>query len=225
MKARPIIMSAHQVRGILDGRVTQTRRVVKPQPAFGCRYAINGAGARALHLSDVPGREFVPPTARSLDHHLTCPFGTVGDTLWVRETWCPRSNGLLRMETIQRPFYRASADAKPTFWPWRPSIHMPRWASRITLEILDVRVERIQEITDNDAKAEGARWFEDIPVGGIGTGSQARWSCGDPPSTDHCLGTARYAFANAYNALNGPDAWTNNLWVWALAFKCVGGRS
>jgi hypothetical protein len=109
---------------------------------------------------------------------------------------------------------------------WTPAIHMPRWASRITLEITGIRVERLQAITEADAKAEGARLFPDIPVPTEGRPPWAidhapRWSMFEPPSTDHCLWTAHSAFGNAWIQINGQPSWDSNPWVWALSFRRV----
>lgn len=103
---------------------------------------------------------------------------------------------------------------------WRPSIHMPRWASRLTLEVTAVRVERLQAISEEDARAEGARRFDDLPSTHP-YGQDARWSCVEPKSTEECLGSARMAFGNLWNSINGADSWASNPWVWVVTFKRV----
>lgn len=134
MKERPIIFNGEMVRAILDGRKTQTRRVIKPQP--------DGPWA-------APGRTM-------------CPYGQPGDRLWVRETWAhvPRTAyGSLGMQDPSdedmAAIYRATFDRSPPGTGWKPSIYMPKWAARIWLEIINVRVERVQEITNEGALAEG----------------------------------------------------------------------
>jgi len=125
MTERPILFSGPMIRAILDGTKTQTRRIVKPQPS------------RDL----LPG-EWIPPK---------CPYGIVGDRLWTRETWCRYGSAYL---------YRADQEQ---FTPisdriggsWKPSIHMPRGASRITLDIVGIRIERLGEISEADALSEG----------------------------------------------------------------------
>ena len=109
-------------------------------------------------------------------------------------------------------------------WPesWRSPILMPRWASRLTLEITDIRVQRLQEISEEDAKAEGARRFDDLPSRHP-YGQDARWSMGEPSSTEQCLGSARHAFGNGWDALNSKRGfgWDTDPWVWAVTFKVV----
>ena len=135
-----------------------------------------------------------------------------------------------------QPHYRATdptpelsyygSEEEPTV-RWKPAIHMPRWASRITLEITDIRIERLQEITEEDAKAEGAREFQDLPPdpSPYPYGNEPRWSMEDPRSTRECLGSARYAFANLWERLYAKKGlgWYANPWVWVLTFRRVKG--
>ncbi|HYG23222.1 MAG TPA: hypothetical protein VEH04_10605 [Verrucomicrobiae bacterium] len=159
MKERPILFSAAMVQAILAGRKSQTRRVVKPQPPA----QFLGENAAAITngylwaFSD--GRAAYPPDDKP---GVPCPYGQPGDRLWVKETW--RVHGGREYEYQQHQpsvIYRADADYDPlrvgesVSAEWRKSIFMPRWASRITLEITSVRVERLQEITPEDAIAEG----------------------------------------------------------------------
>lgn len=145
MKTRPILFSGPMVRAILEGRKTQTRRVVKPQPA---------------HCADLP-------MGKDLTFASACPYGQPGDRLWVRETWAVGTLfDYVRPSLLPKPDCESKLAvdyaANPRrIWHsedqgrWRPSIHMPRWASRITLEITSVRVERLQDISHKDAIAEG----------------------------------------------------------------------
>lgn len=149
-RERPILFSGPMVRAILDGRKTQTRRVVKPQPAFRPETVAEITEGGRLRLEDV---------VRAAWEHgegPRCPYGSPGDRLWVRE-----AHALLPgIAGDDRPVYRADfGDSRPQP-PWRASIHMPRWASRILLEVTDVRVERLQEISTEDVWAEGVQ----IPV-------------------------------------------------------------
>ncbi len=147
MAERPILFNTEMVRAILDGRKTQTRRVIKPQPN---RPIVKTAGALTWRY---PDREGIDPTSPN----FRCPYGQPGDRLWVRETW-----------GYENQFYDADADADGRViyiadgepvdchgTHWRPSIHMPRWASRIVRENQAVRVERLQDISEADADAEG----------------------------------------------------------------------
>lgn len=190
------------VRAILDGRKTQTRRVVKPQPPHSCRYTINGAGTHALCFG--PNGECVPPTGRSTDHRLPCPYGVPGDTLWVRETW-----GLHDTEPSDGPerahvYYRATDgkrhDLRYQFW--RPSIHMPRWACRLTLAVTAVRVQRLHEITEADAIAEGVDAVSQVEVPRNGTMSR------------------RADFSQLWDRINvNRHPWASNPWVWVVTFE------
>jgi hypothetical protein len=141
MKERPILFSGPMVRAILDGKKTQTRRLVSPQPD-GFWDAPNSHADTGLNavVRDVDGR--------AKDVWINCPFGRVGDWLWVRETWAKPG------EVGDHTEYRAD-NPDPLAAKWRPSIHMPRRASRLSLEITEVRVERLTQIMDADGKAEG----------------------------------------------------------------------
>ncbi len=217
MKERPILFSSSMVRAILDGSKTQTRRVVKPQPDWvnenaGCGIATGGwimPSPRAdwLHWR---GSRLLRPEPR-------CPYGLPGDRLWVRENFAivPRT-AYARSDGVQqtlRPdddhdaaIYRAGWDRSNGGFRWRPSIHMPRWASRILLEITDVRVERLQDISEADAQAEGVKVD--------GNGHAVRDDVVN-------VGGARTAFAELWESINGPDSWSANPWVWVIEFRRI----
>ena len=131
---------------------------------------------------------------------IRCPFGTVGDWLYVKENWCPRSDGALLLERVQKPFYKIGDGendmAKPKAWKWRSPLFMPKWAARLWLEITEVRVERVQEITETDAIAEG---------------------CIDAYGPDFHVG----AFRKLWESINGPGSWNRNDWVWVIGFRKV----
>jgi hypothetical protein len=225
------------VRAILAGRKTQTRRVIKPVPTF------NGGGT--CHDADALQQDYVEP------HWVfpkICKYGAPGDTLWVRETWCLKQP--LRFPSVH---YRADGehvvlDDGDGFTavnkdgseksPWRSSIHMPRWASRITLRITDVRVERLQDISEDDARAEGATmrpscngfqhrypgwsmdWSEVGKPSYFATGAQ-RGKKAPLTESDVSLGSAKWAFASLWNRINGLGAWDDNSWVWVISFERV----
>lgn len=182
MKERPILFSSPMVRAILECRKTQTRRVVKPQPV-----SVNSCG--------VP---FFPDGGGPVDYRL-CPYGTVGSRLWVRETWAPTSvkDNCVYLADFRdrRGDYWGSVASAPEDVRWRPSIHMPRFASRITLEITGVRVERLQEISEDDARSEG--WH---PEDGQGP---CEW------------------YEDLWNTIHGPDSWSANPWVWVIEFRRI----
>jgi len=169
MKERPILFSAPMVRAILEGRKTQTRRVVKNK--------------------------------YSHDWRRKCPYGQRGDMLWVRETWSETPEGDI--------VYRATDpawDNEGTGLKWKPSIHMPRWARRITLEITDVYVERLREISEADAFADGvdsmryAFTRKDLPTTLFPQSSKAQ-------------------FKVLWESINGAGSWDANPWVWVISFE------
>src|SRR5574343_876670 len=189
------------VRAILAGNKTQTRRVVKPQTV---RESL--LHEQRPHWIDAATGKVV-----------RCPYGQPGDRLWVRETWRHIEGGAIydaagceadgfEPETIYR------ADRPWIGGPWKPAIHMPRWASRITLEVVGMRVERLHEITEADAMAEG--------VERVVAGEGWRRYCdpdmeeaGGPP-----VQTARQSFFTLWNHINGEGSWTENPWVWVIEF-------
>ena len=201
MTERPIIFNGDMVRAILRGEKTQTRRPVKPQPATGCIYSINGAHNAALHLTDAGCQvRYIPPTGRSKDHLLLCPFGQPGDRLWVRETFAlgepPYFGVAYRADEGDNP-----EDVGGERQKWTPSIHMPRYLSRITLEITDINVERVQDITADEAIKEGVV----DPIMG---------TYGLSPKT---------VFRDMWNDIYAERGlgWNENPWVWAITFRRV----
>lgn len=212
LRERPIIFSAPMVRALLDGRKTQTRRIVNPRGVTG---ELRIRAAR--FLNETLGWEFHHDrTARGIDATIMLsPYGAPGDRLWVRESF-RQAPGSMSVH------YRADPD-EVSGGPWRPSIHMPRAFSRITLELTAVRVHRLQQISPADAVAEGARYFPDIPAGPHGDNG-TRWQMAreSPKNTDECLSTAPLAFGNAWNVIHGKRApWASNPWVWVLTFRRV----
>ncbi|ECW3128376.1 hypothetical protein F3Y86_24030 [Salmonella enterica] len=217
MKERGMIFNAEMVRAILDGKKTQTRRIMAIQPEhseLGLRRVIDSKNGRDN------GKYFWSQSdARGLKMRskvFGCPYGEVGDRIWVRETYQGPLFDYEHMESyledsskFYKPefcVYRADGKPAPEFYDaddnlhcgWRPSIHMPRWASRITLEITGVRVERLNSITESDAEAEGVTdtGFGDLLVDGY-----------------------RYLWKSIY----GEESWAANPWVWVIEFKRVEG--
>ncbi|HBQ2304715.1 TPA: morphogenetic protein [Klebsiella pneumoniae] len=193
MKERGMIFNGEMVRAILDGRKTQTRRPVKfpvLDKNLGCELAGNELAGEL-----------------SAGNYLNSAFGKPGDRIWVRETWA-RYNIDQNSHDIA---YRATT---PADWPeegrWRPSIHMPRWASRILLEITDVRVERLNAISQEDAQAEGMEL----------TGWRPTYS--DPDSGGEVM-TPYDNFAELWSSIYGDESWNANGWVWVIEFKRVEG--
>lgn len=198
---RPILFSAPMVRGILAGTKAQTRRIWKMPPGMG--WYVSGAlkGEETGDVCDLTG-----PGWCSVDE-VRCPYGRPGDRLWVRETWGYfGGDEYLYQKDLGSVGYRASQFDGIDHVPggrWRPSIHMPRWASRITLEVTGVRVERLQDISIADAMAEGV--VECNPsLRGLGPCSE--W---------------RYAYEDLWKQINGQGAWESNPWVWVVEFKRI----
>ncbi len=185
MTERPILFRGPMVRAILNGRKTQTRRIVKPQP-----------------------EESLWPIWQRFPHQSGCPFGAPGDRLWVRETHYVQSAGYID-GAGRLILYRASEPDAPC--TWTRSIHMPRWASRITLEVEQVRVQRVQEISEEDARAEGIAEFSNSQ-GDVNYGLTV---------ADCWERTARGAFGRLWDSLHGPGAWERNDWVRAGTFRRI----
>src|SRR5690348_2670942 len=155
MKERPILFNGEMVRAILEGRKTQTRRVVKPQPEF-------AEMPEWFTMSDGTWRVVEEEYPEEGSVHYRCPYGQPGDRLWVRETWQPiQLHDTTTGKTMRNALYREGNEI-PFIDRWRPSIHMPRWASRITLEITNVRVERLEDISGWDVRAEGVETWMDV---------------------------------------------------------------
>lgn len=216
MKERPILFSGEMVRAILGGRKTMTRRIMNPtdrgekflfnNPAFH-RYKYTRMwedlhGEYCAYFETGPTEESKYGFAES----FKCPFGRPGDRLWVRETFCDRNNN---GEQI-KPLYRADGqeyeggDGWHFEAKWKPSIFMPRRYSRITLEITNVRVERLQDISEEDAKSEGAN------------GEKYRGQ-----GFEHCI--YREAFRTLWESINAKRgySWDANPWVWVVEFKRI----
>lgn len=217
MKERPILFSAPMVQALLAGTKTQTRRLLKPQPVSlpdfnrgGLSICIGGSKYQGFSPS-------IPP--------IRCPYGQPGDRLWVREKWSADPpiddswastewNGCGRKvreipERFHHPrFCNYAADWLHEPIRWTPSIHMPRWASRILLGITAVRVERLQDISEADATTEG-----------IGRYDNGTFGLDDPGA---CMGlTASIAYMRLWESINGPGSWAANPWVWCIEFKRV----
>ncbi|HDU4418954.1 TPA: hypothetical protein RFT07_002437 [Klebsiella aerogenes] len=237
MTERGMIFNGEMVRAIIDGRKTQTRRIVK---------GTDGA-VKFCKEWDINGEEIFVVLGEK-DHTgmnpvlgaISCPFGGIGDRIWVRETWSD-----VNLEGIPAVAYRADGDVYSLMddesfldedgafnydeprvtkyhfaaWysdliggiegDWRPSIHMPRWASRILLEITEVRVERLREISQADAEAEG-----------VGKLKKGFWKNYQPGWTEFQL-TARGSFATLWKSIYGDESWYADPWVWVIEFKRI----
>lgn len=206
MKERGIIFNAEMVRAILDGRKTQTRQMID---------------WRRTRFTEIGERDDGTPwpwsenCEKACDYWHECPFGDVGDRLWVRETWqgtlvdYENANKFYKdpepFQTIKNCVYKADAGPCPEYFDaddnlrygWKSSAQMPRWASRILLEITGVRVERLQDISGEDARSEG-------------------FICDDSPA----MGDID-EFSHIWKSIYGENSWQANPWVWVIEFKQI----
>lgn len=236
MKERGMIFNAEMVQALLDGRKTQTRRIIKPQPEATLSGSLSGKWlSRPLNGLLLPKIE---------DIAIHCPFGVVGDRIWVRETFQGPLFDYDLMDSYCKdptPFektefcvYKADGVPAPEFYDaddelhccWRPSIHMPRWASRILLEITNVRVERLNSINEHDAIAEGlAEISKDRRTYKYGVpdrdGYPGTDDCGWPWHEWECYPIS--AYSKLWESIYGADSWQANPWVWVIEFKRVEG--
>lgn len=216
MKERPILFSGAMVRAILSGAKTQTRRIAPIQSldifehdgglvTWNVRFTKPIGKSRTI--GSYSGGFATPDKARQIVAAEFCPYGQPGDRLWVREAWSidphpgPNYSGGLRSPDGGEVMYRATDG-----WhgPWRPSIHMPRWASRLTLEITGVRVERLKEIGAADAMEEGVAVHAD----------HYNKPIGHPCSPV-------MAYRDLWEYINGPGSWDANPWVWVVEFHRI----
>ena len=225
---RPLLFNAPMVRATLDDSKTQTRRVAKlpHQNPLGEWEPTSIGGPNGGRLADgstVPEQGAVWHT-RTGDC-LSCPYGQPGDRLWVRETFQPTfapdvERDDTDWETGKGYQLRYTATDERVDWMdgddnitrrCKPAIHMPRWASRIMLEIVSVRVERLQDISEEDAKAEGAWGPDDSIVGKVAK----HFGC------DVLAVHPSLAYRMLWESINGPGSWDVNPWVWMIEFKRV----
>lgn len=218
MKTHPIIFKADMVNAILAGRKTQTRRIAKiDQTNYGDLKDIRII-TRPEKLSGQPLAVF---ESKKVEHSVgfVSPW-KVRDQLWVRETFGYQVVNL-GGTPHEQIIYRASNPSKSVPIKWKPSIHMPCSASRITLEITGIRIERLQDISNDDAIAEGAQNFQELPS--IHPyGLDARWSMENPTATDQCLYNPHAAFLNYFYKAYGFTK-AINPWVWVIEFQKITG--
>jgi len=197
MATKPILFNTEMVRAILDGRKTQTRRVIKDKDITN-NFDIDVDGSVYAYIDQETGDSY-PPTAIAKYQ--------VGDILWVRETWSKDENG----EYVYRTNYGTTEDDSfpPSMFKWKPSIHMPREAARIFLRVTNVRVERLQEITPKDAWEEGCRIGNFFP-----------WEKHIPELQQQCRDILFKSLWDGLNAKRGYG-WDINPWVWVYEFERV----
>ena len=210
-RERPILFSSPMVRALLAGTKTQTRRVVKgaPEDWSPVQPQVYAPTIVDRHGDEQPGPDAFGAGDAQGDHWIRCPYGQPGDRLWVRETFQRFSeDGEIIYKADKAGFDAMNELKRDEFYEarWRPSIHMPRWASRITLEVTGVKVERLQDISEEDAMAEGI----------VNAGDDNGYQLAD---TSHYAGTASESYASLWESINGPGSWDANPLVWAISFK------
>lgn len=214
MKERPILMSAPMVRAILAGAKTQTRRAMKQQPPEDhARLIVEHIYPTVIdrYGDEQPGAEVFGVTTEDGEWCLRCPYGAPGDRLWVRETWAWSGDAAVPEQWRVHDgevWFRADPERSSPAIRWRPSIHMPRWASRITLEVTGVRVERLQDISTEDCASEGCQC------------SRGYWTREEAAlATDVGRAILRGDYRIVWEQINGPGSWDSNPWVWCVSFR------
>lgn len=263
-KSRPILFIGPMVRALLDGTKTQTRRVLKFQPpSVEAVREMSGSGFSIFTDHHQPewfrcgGPVWAVRKLMGVTPNWTCPYGRPGDRLWVRETWRPfelddgqdgvkfQADDAFKPLTITDDYFADNMEAVLDKWveindryrgQWRPSIFMPRWASRLTLEVEQVRVERVQEISEADAVAEGVaeswtetwwqgyREFNDDLMHQQATGDEPPDWMIEPKKMkmDHMRRSAVQNYRSLWDSINGKShPWESNPWVWVVTFKVV----
>lgn len=233
MKETPLLLKADMVRAALSGSKTQTRRLVKLKNCHGVLPGQTMADVALSAYPDGSGKGWIfsslPPQPNGAEQTkkfypgnegINCPYGNTGDRIWARETFSVSRviyddyNGGYEGDLYEGKLpkvlpswacmdYRATAHGEG---PWRPSIHMPRWASRLTLEVVDVRAERLAEISEEDAQAEGIE-----PVGDKWRNYLSEDLCDDPITS----------FRSLWESIYGDQDWKKNEWVWRIRFKKI----
>ena len=226
IKERPLILKTEMVQAILEGRKTQTRSVVAPSlknsdPQFELHQEEDGSWT-PMHTFNEDLFD-----SKGVAHPIKCPLGSIGDRIWIRETWqgplvdYDEAYSMFKDPTpynkVENCVYRADGGEYPEFTDsddeviqgWKSSSNMPRWASRITLEIVDIRVEQLNSIS-----------AEDITEEGVKTRGEAMWGCrwwlGAP---EEAVNDARELFAKFWNETHRDNKWDDNPWVWVVEFK------
>ncbi|MEJ8803149.1 hypothetical protein [Pontibacter sp. H249] len=210
IKERPILFSTPMVQAIVDGTKTQTRRVVKhglsdstmSKPDIKASITDNG---QMVHFKVVDGK------LRESFCGIKCPYGQIGDRLWVREAWD-------YSDSLEEPYLYRQKEMEEWLpevfnrMKWKPSIHMPKEACRIKLEIPNIRVERLHDITEEDAIAEGVLWVDAVPGGFSGWKDYSGKNLAP-------LESAKVSFKTLWISINGKESWDANPWVWVVDFK------
>lgn len=210
MKFIPILFSTPMVQSILEGRKTQTRRVIKQkdQPHLkydnSCIDYSNGFGWVVKHQIEED------PNRYEITQNFKCPYGKVGDILWVRETWIEAPE----LCTWKKYSYKADYNSHlAELGKWKPSIHMPKLACRLFLKVKSLRVERLQDISETDAESEG--------IGKQFSTLFNEWRFKDYYNVKDDWRSAVSSFQSLWASINGEQSWNDNPWVWVIEFERI----
>lgn len=224
MKELPILFSTPMVQANLDGRKTMTRRIVKPQPSNGLQ---KGAGDPGWYDTDY---ECTFHTGK----YIKCPYGQPGDLLWVRETWCLPSlfDGFEKDYYFKAGFSVSDIKDRNASQNWRPSIHMPKAAARIWSQVEEIRVERLQDISEEDAISEGILpaenskslflYYDKYSMKLLAGGEmKTKFVNGEKVRIGAGYTGALSSFRSLWTYINGPESWDANPWVWVVMYKIL----
>lgn len=203
-KEIPILFSTPMVQAILEGRKTQTRRIVKQH----IQREDIGSGASCFSVYDSYGAQYY--NEQETEPYTLADFQKwkPGDLLWVRETWTTEGH------TTKHYAYRADHDSISNVGRWKPSIHMPKTAARIWLQVESVGVERLQDISEEDAISEGINWIDVEPEVGMR-------AYRDYVNCENDFLTPIQSYATLWQSINGPESWEQNPFVWVIKFKRI----
>ncbi len=215
---KPILFSTAMVQAILAGRKTQTRRATglaqvnaAPNDWQLCWTQSTMINGKSVQFGAGFQSKINPKNGASLGEK--CPYGKPGDVLWVRETWANLNADFPSITPYY--VYKADLDHKDQHGPitWKPSIHMPKTACRLFLKITNIRVERLQDISEQDAKAEGVIYY------GNESGDYKNYSYNDKLGDDWGVLTAKKSFKSLWGSINGKESWDANPWIWVVEFE------
>lgn len=217
MKFIPILFSTEMVQAILAGRKTQTRRVIKDISIEKNNHGTFNVKAKSVSAINIPKEDLYHDF---LGIGSLCPYGQVGDVLWVRENFCAASHldnqPISVLSQVSEINYIADLDNENisrflNIGRTRPCIHMPKWACRIFLQIKDIRVERLNDISQSDAKAEGIAYSKPERFDFFKDYTGERYHLSNPIES----------FRSLWHKINGPTSWVKNPWVWVIEFERI----
>jgi len=221
MNLKPILFKPPMVQAILNGTKTQTRRLIKPQPnENGIDYIPNPPSLDWEQTYNDIWKPWSYETEEGESVAKFCPYGEKGDVLWVRETFSEEDISFWEgLDFIEKYRYEYKADNEHRKIKWKPGIHMPKEACRLFLEVTRVCVQRLQDITEEDAKAEGVlnMFAHDPSIGSVAymdyMDKKGGW--------DSVADDARHSFQTLWQSINGVESWDANPWVWVVRFKRI----